>query len=514
MFRLLWIVFAAVASAAAAYFLTTIILNALLPLLTSAATQRDWLMAIEDTPLYLSTMASFFVFLFTCLGAGFTAIFDQRKLHNLHEEISQPQRGGPHIKSLVNGIDEDGVFYQAATAYTSSFKDISSPQDPDKTHTKTTASAEDYFSASQLARNSVRPLIYRFTAFLLLICGVTLFLNGWASPNAAPMPGLIQAVIALAIAILTSVFSWGLISVLLNWRLASLDRFCHMLNRQFQLNRFDLLDSSLEDIKAAIKDLSKETKNLQSEKSAQIDKVISTALTSFLDELRKVQNKELAGVEQRLKAVAEAAQALDRSYTDSLKQSSKTVASTLKDLKTTQSQSYTSLVKSQEKAANALKTAIEKNQKVVETAISSASKSLEKAALAQAEVAIKGLNPTIAELEKISGGMNKVLERMASGLETLNAQQVEISQSFHSEGSAAKVIETAATDMIAASKASRETVERFIALAERMRSITTTLKGVKGSNGKTPANRETAKKLSEALKDLSSHVEEGSGKDG
>jgi|GEM_PF-2607098 len=514
MFRLFWIVFAAAFAAAAAFFLTPVLLKFLIPLLASNAAQRDWMMIIEETSMARATMAALAVFLFTFSGAGLFAFLDFRRLSNCQGAIAYPRRGGPQIKTLLANIEGDDAFFDSATAYSASFKDVADTDEENKAKTRTTADATGYFASSQLSRDTIKPAFFQFTILILFISGIVLFLNEWASPSAPSlMTAIMHGTIAFSITTATALFCLSSLNALLGWRRSAYDRFCRVLNRQFQVDRYDLMETSINDIKTTITGIGKQAEALQSEKTAQVDKVISTALESFLDELRKIQSKELSGVEQRLKAVAEAAQALDRAYTDNLKQTSKTIATTLKDLKTTQTQSYSSLVKSQEKAANALKSSIEKNQKVVETAISSASKSLEKAAIAQAEVAIKGLNPTISELEKISGGMNAVLERMATGLEYLSIQQAEISQSFSSEGTAAKVIENAATDMIAASKASRETVERFIALAERMRTITTTLKNVKGSNGKTSESRETAKKLSAALKDLSAHVEGGDDKE-
>ncbi|MGD8326242.1 MAG: hypothetical protein PVF65_04950 [Sphingomonadales bacterium] len=509
MFRILWITTAALLSGAVAFFLTPILFSAIIPFFAENGALRDWQMIATDISIVKSMTLAIAALFFTAFGAMTLAIIDHRTVSVARHAITVPKRGGPQIKAMLVTLNGDGAFYDSAQAYSNSFREFPALEEDDATIKRSFSDAYMYFSPRHLSRTALQPVYFKAFAIALLISGVVLFLREWLSPSAAELlSGFQHGLIALTITTVTALVMLLVINGLLTWRRNAYDQLCRLLNRQFRMERLDFIEGAMNEMRQSLVVLEEQSKTTSKENSENVDKVISTALKSFIDDLNKVQSKELAGVEQRLKAVAEAAQSLDRSYTDSLKQTSKTIADTLKDLKSTQSQSYSGLVKSQEKAANALKASIEKNYKTIESVISNASKSLEKASQAQAEVAIKGLNPTISELEKISSGMNEVMRRMADSLESLAKQQANITKSFNSEDTAAKVIENAANDMIAASKASRETVERFIALAERMRAITTTLRTAKSTNGKSEVNKETARRLSAALRDLKEHVED------
>lgn len=509
MFRILWIITAAVLSGAAAFFLTPIFFSEIIPLFAENQTLRDWQMVLMDISITKAIGFSLAALLFTMIGAFILAIIDHRMVSAAWQAVVLPRRGGPQIKALLVALDGDGVFQQSAQAYNNSFREFASPDEDDTLIRRSFSDAYMYFSPRHLSRSAIQPVYFKAVAIALLISGVVLFLREWLTPSAPELlSGFQHGLVALTITTVVALLMLLVINWLLTWRRSAYDQFCRLLNRQFRMERLDFLEGAMDEMRQSLVALEKQSSVSSKANSEQVDKVISTALESFISELNKIQSKELSGVEQRLKAVTEAAQTLDRTYSDNLKQTSKTIATTLKDLKSSQNQSYSELVKSQEKAANALKTSIEKNYKTIESVISNASKSLEKASQAQAEVAIKGLNPTISELEKISSGMNEVMRRMADSLENLAKQQAAITKSFNSEDTAAKVIENAANDMIAASKASRETVERFIALAERMRAITTTLRSAKGANGKTTVNKETARRLSAALRDLKDHVED------
>lgn len=76
-----------------------------------------------------------------------------------------------------------------------------------------------------------------------------------------------------------------------------------------------------------------------------------------------------------------------------------------------------------------------------------------------------------------------------------------IRQHLESDGSTARQLQKSAKDMAAAAQASRETVERFITLAEKLREAAQALTGP-GGELQTPADPEAARRLSEALREL------------
>ena len=78
--------------------------------------------------------------------------------------------------------------------------------------------------------------------------------------------------------------------------------------------------------------------------------------------------------------------------------------------------------------------------------------------------------------------------------------------SLESDAAASKSIGRASSEMSAAAQASRETVERFITLAERMREVSNELQAaVNGGGQEMPSRADTSmasKRLSEAFQEL------------
>ncbi|GAB4139552.1 MAG: hypothetical protein Tsb0016_06220 [Sphingomonadales bacterium] len=139
-------------------------------------------------------------------------------------------------------------------------------------------------------------------------------------------------------------------------------------------------------------------------------------------------------------------------------------------------------------------------REVLEAAAAAAQR-IEAAAKGSDAAALQQLADQARALNKTMDGMGKSLRDLRPLLEAGAENSSVIRQHLTSDASTAQHLQKAAKDMGAAAQASRDTVERFITLAEKLREAARALTGPSGEVA-TPADPEAARRLSEALREL------------
>ncbi len=134
-------------------------------------------------------------------------------------------------------------------------------------------------------------------------------------------------------------------------------------------------------------------------------------------------------------------------------------------------------------------------------AAAAAAKRIEDAAKGSDAAALHQLADQARTLNKTMDGLGKSLRDLRPLLEAGAENGNVIRQHLTSDASVAQHLQKAAKDMGAAAQASRDTVERFITLAEKLREAARALTGPSGEVA-TPADPEAARRLSEALREL------------
>ena len=180
-----------------------------------------------------------------------------------------------------------------------------------------------------------------------------------------------------------------------------------------------------------------------------IQTLLQKVLEAFIADLNKTQGAHFSSLNSILKETVKTAQSLSDTYQDQLKQLSKGLNTAFKALK----ESENTFAKNNDKAVKALQEALEKHHKA------------------------------------------------------LGDQQQQLIDSLQREEQSSEAIGRAAEDMLAASTASRETVERFITLAERLREVSRGIQSPTMDEDRLAADKATTKRLSAALRDLKRTVD-------
>lgn len=215
-----------------------------------------------------------------------------------------------------------------------------------------------------------------------------------------------------------------------------------------------MLKSLRKDIEGAIseplKALTETAARLSEDQSAQIQQVLRATLKAFVSEIEKHVGGEIKESRALLKAVADQATKLEKSYADANR----------------------ALAKQAKAQASDLSGALDKALK----SISALDKSTQATIRNGLSTAAKDLSATADKLKTLSATADKLVSSVKPALDDVGANQKALLDALKSQDSSSKVIGSAASDLKAASKASKDSVEAFVGLAEKMRQATNSLK--------------------------------------
>ena len=226
-------------------------------------------------------------------------------------------------------------------------------------------------------------------------------------------------------------------------------------------------------IATPLKALTDAASRLSEDQSAQIQQVLRATLKAFVVEIEKHVGSEIKESQALVKAAADQAARLEKSFADANK----------------------ALVKQAKAQANDFSRALDKAVKSISD-LDKANQTTVKTGLA---TAARDLATTADKLKTLSTSADKLVASVKPALDDVGANQKALLEALKSQDDSSKVIGSAATDLKAASKASKELIEAFVGLAEKLRQATTALK----NGGSTSATRpETTIEIGKGLRQL------------
>jgi len=279
------------------------------------------------------------------------------------------------------------------------------------------------------------------------------------------------------------------------------------------------LSASVEE--ALAKPLSKvtsATRHLTRDQSARVQKLLDGVLARFNEHLEKKFGAQLKNAEQLIKNTEQSLLRTEGSFgtaidhfTETVQKQTADLASTiaerLSQIKETDGQRYSDLQAALDSYGKALQADVETHASRFEVAI----EDVVTRASATAEDALArsagNLSKTADSFDALYGAIENLVTLITPVLNQVIENQESLLGAIESETTASKAIGRASSEMSSAAQASRETVERFIALAERMRELSVSLQENGGNNQSAPETS-AGKRLTRPKGQLSSAVRE------
>ncbi len=292
-----------------------------------------------------------------------------------------------------------------------------------------------------------------------------------------------------------------------------------------------MLEKLSEAIEAALsKPLAKLTTATQQQtrnQNTRVKKLLDSVLVDFTKELEKHFGGQVKEVEALLKASAKTAGNVEKSFRDAVQALAKQsqahgqaladqIASSLKQVKTDESERYAALAQDLRDFTQALRDQVETHSQRFEELLENQLSKTEELASSVLNKGAADIARTAASFEALQGSLESMITLITPIMRQVIENQESLLSAVEAESSASKVIGRASSELSAAAQASRETVERFIALAERLREIGATMNVRSGTAGArserssrltVPARTE---KLTQAVRELKNVARETS----
>lgn len=229
-------------------------------------------------------------------------------------------------------------------------------------------------------------------------------------------------------------------------------------------------------IAAPLNAITDAAKQASEDQSAQVQQALRSTLKAFIAEIDKHLGGEIRESRALVKAVTDQATKLEKSYAEANKALAKQAKIQATDLSS-----------AVEKAVKSLSDLEKSNQAAIKDGLASAAKDLAQ---------------TADRLKNLSETTDKLIASLEPVMKDMTAQQKALLAALKSEDNASRVIGSAATDLKAAAKAGRESVEAFVDLAEKMRAATEMLKN--GASGPAAArgDGESGVRVGKSLRQL------------
>ena len=263
--------------------------------------------------------------------------------------------------------------------------------------------------------------------------------------------------------------------------------------------------------------LTSATKTLTQDQSNRVKQLLGAVLTTFVAELEKSFGGQTKEIQKLLK-----------SSVATMEKAEKTFGQTIKDLGTHSKEQLAALAGQIEKALQVLREGEAEQFNQLNAELASYTENLrdqvdnhshrfetllEETLKESSEIAKTVLTQSASDIARtaesfdtLHAGLQNMMTLAMPILNQVIDNQESLLTSLESDASASKSIGRASSEMSAAAQASRETVERFIALAERMREVSNALQAAaSGERLEMPARTgmpKASKQLSQAVREL------------
>lgn len=442
-FRAIWLILAFLIAAAAAYGLTPIVQNFLVDVMFAGT--RD--LSLRDAVPAFGIGLALFAILSALLGPALLVAFDIHKSKSILNLLGDAHPAT--MKTLIKACEEVDYLIDEAEDYTSSFRAVRIVGVDGHEMPKTTIPAARFFPPKSLANRVTFPILFWTIAIALIAVGIGILLQNWlVQPDPTTM-NLKAGIFDIAMCLAGATMTLGIIEALRTARISNATDFLNHLDRLYYIDQAIVFETALSNMGQSLRAVEDSFKSVENTRNENIRTLLQKVLEAFIADLNKTQGAHFSSLDSILKETVKTAQSLSDTYQDQLKQLSKGLNTTFKALK----ESENAFAKNNDKAVKALQDSLEKHHKA------------------------------------------------------LGEQQQQLIDSLEREEQGSEAIGRAAEDMLAASKASRETVERFITLAERLREVSRGIQSPGIDEDRPAADKATTKRLSAALRDLKRAVD-------
>ena len=260
--------------------------------------------------------------------------------------------------------------------------------------------------------------------------------------------------------------------------------------------------------------------------NTRVKKLLDAVLADFTKELGKHFGGQVKEVETLLNASAKTAENVEKSFhaaADTLTKQSEAhgralaeqIATSLAQVKTDEADRYATLAGDLQDFTQALRDQVDTHSQRFEDLLDNQLRKTEDLANSVLNKGAADIARTAAGFEALQSSLESMITLITPIMRQIIENQESLLSAMEAESSASKVIGRASSELSAAAQASRETVERFIALAERLREIGTALNARVGAPSapntpqRTTASPRTGK-LTRAVRELKNVAREAS----
>ena len=271
-------------------------------------------------------------------------------------------------------------------------------------------------------------------------------------------------------------------------------------------------------------DLAASTQALAGDQNERVANLMEATLKAFIQELSAHSAEQMQQLKEQLSGATEMSQRAGENFTTATESLSKQVIdqaqtlnqsfdAALKTLTEFEKRSQKDLTNDLKTYSETLKSGVDRHSKEIAKLIDGALKQVKQTADSTLGQAGSDLQNASASLDGLQESIDNLVTLVTPILNQVIDNQENLLHAIESESASSKVIGRAAGELSAAAQASRETVERFISLAERMRETSREIRGLRG-RGKDDDNRsitgqpKVPKELGDAIRDLESTTDD------
>lgn len=271
-------------------------------------------------------------------------------------------------------------------------------------------------------------------------------------------------------------------------------------------------------------DLAASTQALAGDQNERVANLLEATLKAFIEELSAHSAEQMQQLKDQLSGATEMSQRAGQNFTTATETLSKQVVeqaqtlnqsfdAALKTLTDFEKRSQKNLTNDLKAYSETLKTGVDRHSKEFAKLVDGALKQVKETADSTLGQAGTDLQNASASLDGLQESIDNLVTLVTPILNQVIDNQENLLHAIESESASSKVIGRAAGELSAAAQASRETVERFISLAERMRETSREIRGLRGGgkdDGKQPITGQpkVPKELGDAIRDLESTTDE------
>lgn len=255
---------------------------------------------------------------------------------------------------------------------------------------------------------------------------------------------------------------------------------------------------TLEDALATpLKDMASTTRSIAQDQSDHVERLLTATLDAFLKEMSKKLTSQINDLKSVLKSVSDMGRRTEKSFSEATTALVKQNKVDMTGLSKTFQTALATLEKREARERKEISSELSRFAKALEDQVKNHSDSfsvlLRETAEKVDEVSRSAVAHTGADLQSAAAsfeGLHTVVENLVTLVAPTLRQVIENQESLlaalDEESRSSKVLGRAASELGSAAQASRETVERFIALAERMRETSNAIRDLAGA-GTRPA---------------------------